>query len=711
MEFFTLNHLLIGLPGSGKSTFAEILATLCDDAVIISSDRARQTLYGDETIQGNWQEIESELLQQVQTAIAQGKTVIYDATNAKRAHRLDWLQKMETLLGQSHAWMGWYLQTSSETAKEWNQKRDRQVPEGVIDRMQTTLKRFPPHASEGFVKVQTIDVRHPETAKSQAKTVIEKLARSRTQQQNRTSEYELHRYSRLLDFERLMHLIALMIQYPGVGKLRETSPETLEQLLGENHDLIEDDIAEVQAVMARLKGGVYADRDAIAADLEWLNINGLLATEAPQENLQALLVSDQELTQLQQRVAPWHRYSDLEPFQRLLKLIRYIAQHPFQTQAGAEIASTGSEKKRSGLQQRLFQKIHNDGVLQDYGFATLRKDFEQVLKPYQILPGFTMKRGYFFGTGIFSQQELEKIYDLLNSQQVYLNDPAAVEMAKRFRERIESSRLLDSKEIYPSRAIGNWGIVNTDRLPARALPNQLDVLENAIKYGEKLELALTPGSARFPGQPELDRFEVYPLQVVFHNIAWYLGYERVGGEQDGLLRFERLDRLTLERKTGQTRNLKSQRRRLDQLKQLYTASAGIFLGTDVSQQRKYLSKNQKERQSVEMTVELWMTERIYKFVSEGNQRFPKSQMRMTRPPNQATQATDSSIFRLSKSKDRDFPYRFRVTLPIWSMNDVDLKRWVLGFAGQVKVIQPQTFRDKIATEVEATWKNYCNGED
>jgi len=702
MAFSTLNHILIGLPGSGKSTFAKVLASLCESAVIISSDRARQQLYGDEAIQGSWREIEQQLLQQVQTAIAQGKTVIYDATNAKRAHRLDWLQKVENLLGSSHAWMGWHLQTSLKTAKQWNQKRERQVPEDVIEQMQKTLKQFPPLASEGFVKVQTIDVSNLETAKSKAETAIARLGRSRNQQQIRTSQYELHRYSRLLDFERLMHLISLLVQYPGLGNLRETDPETLQALLKDNETPLEDNIAEVQAVMACCKGGVYADYDAIAADLGWLELNGLLGTNEVKKSLQGMELSEQEQEQLQQQNAPWHRYSELDPFKRLLTLIRYIAHHPFQTP---------SSSQQGSLQQRLLQTMQKDEQLSGHSLPSVQKDFEQVLKPYRILPSFPMRQGYFFGTGIFSQQELANIYELLCSQQVYLDDPVAVELANTFRERMESSKLFDKQQDYPSRAIGNRAIVNPERLPNRALPNQLDALDEAIKAREKLEIALRPSSARFPGEPNLERFELYPLQVVFHNIAWYLGYERVGGEKDGLLYFERLDRLMLEGKTGQTRSDHSQWQSLKQLKKLYTASAGIFLGKDVSQQKKYLSKNQKDRQSVQTTVELWMSEQIFNFVSEGNQRFAKSQMQMTEPTHQATQQGDQSVFCLSTSKDPKFPYRFRVTLPVWSMDDVDLKRWVLGFGQQVKVIQPKAFRDKILEEVEGSWKNYFNSED
>ncbi|RMG08866.1 MAG: hypothetical protein D6728_13705 [Cyanobacteria bacterium J055] len=48
-----MHHFLIGLPGSGKSTFAAQLDSLNDESIIISPDRIRAELYGNESIQGN----------------------------------------------------------------------------------------------------------------------------------------------------------------------------------------------------------------------------------------------------------------------------------------------------------------------------------------------------------------------------------------------------------------------------------------------------------------------------------------------------------------------------------------------------------------------------------------------------------------------------------------------------------------------------------
>jgi predicted kinase len=82
-----LSHFLIGVPGAGKSTFAQLLAQT-GDYQIISTDTIRQQLYGDEIIQGNWLEIETEVINQIEQAVTAQTPVIYDATKAKRAWRM-----------------------------------------------------------------------------------------------------------------------------------------------------------------------------------------------------------------------------------------------------------------------------------------------------------------------------------------------------------------------------------------------------------------------------------------------------------------------------------------------------------------------------------------------------------------------------------------------------------------------------------------------
>lgn len=145
-------HFLIGIPASGKSTFANHLATLTQGE-IISTDAIRASLYGDETIQGNWEEIETELIRQITDAISQNKPVIYDATNAERAWRLDILQKLKSLNLQ---WMAWHLKPNLATCYQRNRIRQRIVSEKVIEKMYQSLQNFPPISAKGFIVVETL---------------------------------------------------------------------------------------------------------------------------------------------------------------------------------------------------------------------------------------------------------------------------------------------------------------------------------------------------------------------------------------------------------------------------------------------------------------------------------------------------------------------------------------------------------------------------
>ncbi len=148
-------YVLIGLPGSGKSTLAAQFIAQQPRYRIVSTDQIRQELYGNSMIQGQWPDIEVQVLSQIKDALQSGYPVIYDATNFKHTHRIDLLQKLSPFSNVS--WVAWYLQTSLEQCKERNRQRNRQVPEPVIETMAYSLATHPPSIEEGFAQVHFIN--------------------------------------------------------------------------------------------------------------------------------------------------------------------------------------------------------------------------------------------------------------------------------------------------------------------------------------------------------------------------------------------------------------------------------------------------------------------------------------------------------------------------------------------------------------------------
>ena len=129
-------HLLIGPPASGKTTLAGELAKLTN-AVVISTDEVRIELFGDDTVQGPWRDIEEQLHQRIHRCVAAGIPVIVDATHARRPWRLAITQAMG--LPVPVEWIAWWLRTPLSTCLQWNQTRQRLVPEAVIREMDAAL--------------------------------------------------------------------------------------------------------------------------------------------------------------------------------------------------------------------------------------------------------------------------------------------------------------------------------------------------------------------------------------------------------------------------------------------------------------------------------------------------------------------------------------------------------------------------------------------
>ena len=231
-------HLLIGPPASGKTTLAMALAEITG-AVVLSTDQLRDQLFGDAAVQGPWVEIEALLHQRIQASVAEGIPVIVDATHARRPWRLAITQALK--LPAPVEWIGWWLYTPLATCLEWNQTRQRLVPEPVIREMAAALadQNFGPQRSEGFAAVVAVVPPSADELPSLLGDELARLDRRIRAASNREQAFERHGYSRLLDLERLYLL-----------KLRRFTPSSMsaippiERSSSNRVSLAEGDLAE-----------------------------------------------------------------------------------------------------------------------------------------------------------------------------------------------------------------------------------------------------------------------------------------------------------------------------------------------------------------------------------------------------------------------------------------------------------------------------------
>lgn len=136
--------MLVGLPASGKSTFAKEVIEGRDDIVYLSSDEIRKEIYGDENIQDNPARIFKLMEGRTKQAFKDGKHVIYDATNVSRKRRRGLLQQLPKNIHKTAV----YFATDFNVVKNQNSSRERVVPQEVIDKMYKTLQV--PIYSEGW---------------------------------------------------------------------------------------------------------------------------------------------------------------------------------------------------------------------------------------------------------------------------------------------------------------------------------------------------------------------------------------------------------------------------------------------------------------------------------------------------------------------------------------------------------------------------------
>ena len=89
----TTFYMMVGLPASGKSVYAKLLAEEVN-GTIVSSDAIRAEWYGSEEIQGDPAKIFREIILRCQVAIHRGQSVILDATNMNAKKRKNIVRAM-----------------------------------------------------------------------------------------------------------------------------------------------------------------------------------------------------------------------------------------------------------------------------------------------------------------------------------------------------------------------------------------------------------------------------------------------------------------------------------------------------------------------------------------------------------------------------------------------------------------------------------------
>ena len=139
-------YMMVGLPGSGKTSYAKTI----ENAVVLSSDEIRESLFGDCNDQKHNNELFSYIHKQLIKNLKDNKDVVMDATNISKKRRIHLLKQIPKDV-KKHCIV---MATPYEDCLKRNFERERKVPESVIRRMR--LSWCPPHTSEGFDSIKYV---------------------------------------------------------------------------------------------------------------------------------------------------------------------------------------------------------------------------------------------------------------------------------------------------------------------------------------------------------------------------------------------------------------------------------------------------------------------------------------------------------------------------------------------------------------------------
>lgn len=205
--------IMVGLPGSGKSWHARELVRRGDAEEIISSDKIREELLGDENDQSANDKVFKLFYERANKLLSEGKNVILDATNTTLKSR----RKIFSEIKVPCTKICYIIATPIQRCIEQDSERERSVGEEVIRKFERSFQC--PQYFEGFDKIYGV-----ETYRVHLMSSIGWIRRMKGfDQKNPHHKYNLLEHSKILANEIKKETGSNILYYAGlvhdIGKL------------------------------------------------------------------------------------------------------------------------------------------------------------------------------------------------------------------------------------------------------------------------------------------------------------------------------------------------------------------------------------------------------------------------------------------------------------------------------------------------------------
>ena len=369
-----------------------------------------------------------------------------------------------------------------------------------------------------------------------------------------------------------------------------------------------------------------------------------------------------------------HSYSDREAFDRLILLIATFIHHPG-IGCPDHIANNSQSAHESleAVKEKVDELAKQSNIpLTKYSIPTLRKDLV-TLRKYGILEKRIYRWGYFLGTGVMSFKDLQVALNALDSMAKYQRSHQAIRIYQELEKKLRGKQILESTDyLYPVRSQIDRAIIYTDldemldiKKNRHNLYNCLDQVETAIAIGQ----AITIYRYTDPYSHKTGYLQVFPLQLIYHDVAWYLLYEYV---DNGHLEIERIDRFTDHiQSVNQPRGTELQKSSLTVAMNLFKKGWGLFLGEPSDQVQEIAGT----LEYIQVKVRFFAP--VVSFIEEGEKRH-----------------ISQSIDKRGKPDYIDYS----ISLPPRSLNE--FCRWVNQFVHNAQVLEPSHLVERYQSIVQ-----------